>query len=77
MPEGNQRAGKELAWEAFVGQEVADDGTLRLWTRWCVYHPDEGTLESASRLDLRKAHQYMRRVGLRFEEAVAVVDFLA
>jgi len=61
----------------FVGQEVSDDGTLRLWTRWWGYHPDEDTLEFASRFDLRKVHQCMSRVGLRVEEAVAVVDFLA
>ena len=36
----------------------------------------EDTLELASLFDLRKVHQYMRRVGLRVEEAVADVDFL-
>jgi len=29
------------------------------------------------RFDLRQVHQVMRRAGLRVEEAVAVVDFLA
>ena len=76
-PEGQQHTGKEFVWEAFVGHEVADDGMLRLRTRWWGYHPDEDTLELASRLDLRKVHRYMRRVGLRVEEEVAVVDFLA
>jgi len=33
VPEKHQRTGEELVWEAFVGHEVADDGTLRLWTR--------------------------------------------
>jgi len=60
-----------------VGHEVADKGTLRLWTRWWGYHPEEDTLELASRFDLRKVHQYMRRVGLRVEEAGSVVDFVA
>ena len=60
-----------------MGHEVADDGTLRLWTRWCGYHPEEDTLELASRFELRKVNQYMRRVGLRVEEAGSVVDFLA
>ena len=41
------------------------------------YHPEEDTLELASRFDLRKVHQYMRRVGLRVEETGSVVDFLA
>ena len=57
--------------------EVADDGKLHLCIRWSGYHPDEAALELASRLDLRMVHQYTRRVGLRLEEAVAVVDFLA
>ena len=60
-----------------MGHEVADDSTLRLWTRWWGYHPEEDTLELASRFDKRRVHQYMRRVGLRVEVAVAVVDFLA
>jgi len=60
-----------------VGHEVSDDGTLRLWTRWWGYHPNEDTLELASRFDLRKVHQYRRRVGLRVETAVEVVDFFA
>ena len=34
VPEGHQRTGKQVVWEAFVGHEVADDYTLRLWTRW-------------------------------------------
>jgi len=72
VPEGHQHTGKEFVWEAFVGHEVADDGTLPL-----RYHPEEDTLELASRFDLRKVHQYMRRVGLRVEEAGSVVDFLA
>ena len=82
VPEGHQHTGKELVWEAFVGHEVADDGTLRLWTRrrGCPprggFHPEEDTLELASRFDRRKVHQYMRRVGLRIEEAGSVVDFL-
>ena len=67
VPEGHQHTDKEFVWEAFVGHEVADDGTLRLWTRWWGYHPEEDTLELASRFDLRKVHQYMRRVGLRVE----------
>ena len=77
VPEGHHYTGKALVWEAFVGHEVADDGTLRLWTRWCGYHPEEDTLELASRFELRKVNQYMRRVGLRVEEAGSVVDFLA
>ena len=32
--EGEQHTGKQLVWAAFVGHEVADDGTLRLWSRW-------------------------------------------
>jgi len=77
VPEGHQHTGKELDWEAFVGHEVADDGTLRLWTRWWGYHPEEDTLEMKSRCHLRKVHQYMRWVGLRVEETGSVVDFLA
>ena len=77
VPEGHQHTGKEFVWEAFVWHEVADVGTLPLWTRWWGYHPEEDTLELASRFDLRKVHQYMRRVGLRVEEAGSVVDFLA
>jgi len=57
VPEGHQHKGKEFVWEAFVGHEVADDGTLRLWTRWWGYHPEEDPLELASRFDLRKVHQ--------------------
>jgi len=76
VPEGHQHKGKEFVWEAYVGHEVADDGTLRLWTRWWEYHPEEDTFELASRFDLRKVHQYMRRVGLGVEEAGTVVDFL-
>ena len=57
VPEGHQHTDKEFVWEAFVGHEVADDGTLRLWTRWWGYHPEEDTLELASRFDLRKIHQ--------------------
>jgi len=34
VPEGHQNTGTDLVWEAFVWHEVADDGTLRLWTRW-------------------------------------------
>jgi len=34
VPEGYQHTGKELVWEAFVGHEVADDGTLRQCTCW-------------------------------------------
>jgi len=77
VPEGHQHTGKEFVWEAFVGHEVADDGTLRWWTRWWGYHPEEDSLEFASRYDLRKVHQYMRRAGLRLEETGLVVDFLA
>jgi len=77
VPEGHQHTGKEFVWEAFVGHEVADDGTLRLWTRWWGYHPEEDTLEWASWFDLRKVHQYMRRVGLPIEESGSVIDFLA
>ena len=77
IPEGHHDRGKKFVWEAFVGHEVADDGTLRRWTRRWAYHPEEDTLELASRFDLRKVHQYMRRVGLRVEEAGSVVDFLA
>ena len=77
VPEGHPHTGKELVWEAFVGHEVADDGTLRLWTRWQGYHPEEDTLELASRFDLRKVHQYLRRVGLRVKKTGSVVDFLA
>jgi len=60
-----------------VGHEVADDSTLRLWTRWWGYHPEKETFELASRFDLRTVHQYMRRVRLRVEEAGSVVDFIA
>jgi len=77
VPDGHQHTGKEFVLEAFVGHEVVDDGTLRLWTRWWEYHPEEDTLELASLFDLRQMHQYMRRVGLRVEEAGSVVDFLA
>jgi len=41
VPERHLHTGKEVAWEAFVRQEVSDDGTLRLWTRKWGYHPDE------------------------------------
>ena len=34
VPEGHQHTGKEFVCESFVGHEVANDGTLRLWTRW-------------------------------------------
>ena len=77
VPEGHQHTGKELVWEAFVGHEVADDGTPHLWICWWGYRPEEDTLELASRFDLRKVHQYMLRVGLRVKEAGSVVDFLA
>jgi len=77
VPEGHQHMGKEFVWEAFVNHEVADDGTLRQWTHWCGCNPEEDTLELASRFDRRKVHQYIRRVGLRVEEAGTVVDFLA
>ena len=77
VPERHQHTGKDFVWEAFVGHEVADDGSLRLLTRWWGYHPQEDTLELASRFDLRKVHQYMRLVGLRVENAGSVVDFLA
>jgi len=77
VPKGHQHMGKEFVWEAFVGHKVADDGTLRLWTRWWGYHPEEDTLELASRFDKRKVHEYGRRVGLPVEEAGTVVDFLA
>jgi len=77
VPEGHQHTGKEFVWEAFVGHEVADDGTLRLWTRWWGNHPEEDTLELASWFDLRKVHQYMRRVGVPVEESESVIDFLA
>jgi len=77
VPEGHQHTGKELVWETFVDDEVADDDTLRLWTRWWGYDPKEDTLLLASRFDLRNLHHYMRRVGLRVEEAGSVVDFLA
>jgi len=33
FPKGHQHTGKKLVWEAFVGHEVADDGTLRRRTR--------------------------------------------
>jgi len=77
VPERHQHTGKEFVWEVFLGHEVADDGTLRLWNCWWGYHPEEDTLELASRFDRRSVHQYMRRVGLRVEEAEWVVDFLA
>jgi len=77
VPKGHQHTGKEFVWEALVGQEVADNDTLRLWTHCRGYHPDEDTLELASWFDLRKVHQYMRHVGLPVEEAVAVVVLLA
>jgi len=32
VPEGHQHTGKGFVWEAFVGNKVADGGTLRLWT---------------------------------------------
>jgi len=76
-PKRQPHTGKEFAWEAFVGDEVADDDTQRLWTGWWGYHPEEDTLELASRFAPRKVHQYMRPVGLRVEEAGSVVDFLA
>jgi len=44
VPEGHQHTGNELVWETFVDDEVADDDTLRLWTRWWGYHPKEDTL---------------------------------
>ena len=66
-----------FVWKAFVSHEVADDGTLRLRTRWWGYHPKEDTQELNSRFDLRKVHQYMRRVGLRVEEAGSVLDIFA
>jgi len=69
VPEEHQHTGKKFVWEACVGHEVADDGTLRLWTRWKGYHPEEDTLELASWFDRRKVHQYTRRVGLQVEEA--------
>jgi len=56
VPERHQHTGKEFNWEAFVRHEVADDSTLRLWTRWWGYRPDEDTLELASGFDLRKMH---------------------
>jgi len=34
VPEGDRQTGKKLVWEAFLSHEVADDGTLRLWTHW-------------------------------------------
>jgi len=77
VPEGHQHTGKMLVWEALVGHEVADDGTLGLCTRLSGSHPEKDTLELASRFDLRKVRQYMRRVSLRVEEAGSVVDFLA
>jgi len=77
VPEGHQHTHKELVWEAFVGHEVADVGTLRFWIRWWGYHPEEDTLEVASRFDLRKVHQFMQRVGVPVEESGSVIDFLA
>jgi len=74
--EKHQHTRKELVWKAFVGHDVADDGTRRLWTRWWWYHPNKDTLELASRFDVRKVTQYMRRVGLRVEEAGSGVEFL-
>jgi len=56
VPEGHQHMGQDFVWEAFVGHEVAEDGTLRLWTRSWGYHPEEDTLELASRFNLRKVH---------------------
>ena len=76
VPENLKRTGKEFDWEALVVHEVAEYGTLRLWTRWWGYHADEDTLELSSLFHLRKVHQCMRHVGLRVEEAVADVDFL-
>jgi len=71
-----------LSVERMVGYPTSEetDGSpraIRLWTRWWGYHPEEDTHESSSRFDLRKVHQYMRRVGLRVEEAGSVVDVLA
>jgi len=77
VPEGHQHTGKEFVWEAFVGNKVADDGTLRLWTGWWGYHPEEDTLKFASRFHLRKVHQYVWRLGLQVEETWSVVEFLA
>jgi len=57
VPEGHQYTGKDFVWEAFVGNEVSDDGTLRLWTRWWGYHPEEDTLELATQFELRRVHQ--------------------
>jgi len=77
VPKGHQHTGKVFVWKAFVGHELANDDTLRLWTCWWGYHPEEDILELASRFDRHKVHQYIRRVGLRVEEAGSVVDFLA
>jgi len=57
VPKGHQNTGKEFVLEDFVGHEVADDGTLRLLTRWWGYHPEEDTLELAGGLDPRKDAQ--------------------
>ena len=57
--------------------------TRSLKTARCACGPDgwatmdEDTLELASRFDLGKVHQCMRSVGLRVEDAVAVVESLA
>ena len=45
VPERHQHNSEKFVWEAFVGHEVADDGTLRLWTRWWGYHSEVDTLE--------------------------------
>jgi len=77
VPKGPQHTGKEFSWEALVGHEVSDHGTLRLRTRWRGCYPDEDTLDLASRFDVRGAHHFMRRVGLHGRETGAVVNFRA
>jgi len=74
VPEGNQHTGEEIVWEAFVGHDVADDGTLRLWTRWWGYHPEEDTIELASRFDLRKVRGPTTVVYLISSSAIAEDD---
>jgi len=44
VPERHEKTGQELVQEAFAGHEVADDGTLSLWTRWWGYHPEKDSL---------------------------------
>jgi len=77
VPGAHQDTGREYVWEAFLGHEVAEDGTLLLRTRWWGYEADKDTLEPAQRFDRRKVDEYLQGVGLRVEEAVEAANALA